>query len=616
MIRKVTVPFRLMTLLMAFVMFTNSVCSGQNAGDDKFVLVPEKFKGVSHELSNMAYGLIGTTSAETIATIVRGIAFTRGKAIFSASVEADRAQAWASMHILDVGGPERWVQALRVQRAAHQALTIAENRYFWIQGIGVLIVLAALGMLIAFAIEDMKSYSEKSKPYDVTSGLRAVFRDHSLDRFGLYFDEHATLTHNIWSPTTHPHYYSIQHSDNKKKFDAAGYRNFMNDKETFNNTFFIYEEAFRKTTGIKNNFVVPPRLNYIGDDAFRDSDLESIDFTRDSAVSLIGAGALQNTRVPVIDLSRHFALGSLGMACFADNPNLHTLKLPSSVAGIGAFFLKNTPKLETVEVGWYSGRQTEGIKSNLAAFSNIFEGKKLRIPFGSFDQYYRWYGATRKFLGGDFMLAENFPHIYVVGAEKKGGTPIISGSNVVSDDFVYRLTTDKTRQPLIDDISSLQVTGNVTTVVNDPYGFGSHIETREYTKEEKKRLKAQADLIHKIKTEEAIAYEADEDSNILYSLDLLTKKAGILPNEFIKKSGTLIIRSNKIRYSNRVVDEGEFAIDFSSISASPKEYKPNNVAVEMEHVPDSMLSTVTGHPAFYFYGQGQNDRQGSSYYSR
>ncbi|OAV67926.1 Listeria-Bacteroides repeat domain [Bacteroidales bacterium Barb6XT] len=277
-----------------------------------------------------------------------------------------------------------------------------------------------------------------------------------------------------------------------------------------------------------------------------------------------------------------------------------TLKLPSSIAGISASFLNNTPKLETVEVGWFSGRQTEEVKSNLPAFyNNIFEGKKLRIPFGSFDQYYRWYGGTRKFLGGDFMLAENFPHIRVVGAEREGGTPIKSGSNVVSDDFVYRLTTDVTREPLIEGLSRIQVAGQATTVVNDGIN-GGHIETREYTKEEKKRLKAKADLIHKIETEEAIAYEADEDSNILYSLDLLTKKARILPNEFIKKSGTLIIRSNKIRYSNPAVDEGEFAIDFYSISAYPKKYKPKNVAVEMEHVPDSMLSTVTGHPAFTF----------------
>ncbi|OAV65838.1 Listeria-Bacteroides repeat domain [Bacteroidales bacterium Barb4] len=597
MIRKVTAPFRLMTLLVAFVMFTNSVCSGQNAEDDTFVLVPYSLDGVSTELSGVAYGLIGTVSAEAIALIIQGIFSAR----FYAAVKAVKVahQQYINLFFNAIPGWDVPAAAESAARAAAHTANIAQAT----AGVVVVFVgLAVIGMLIAFTVEIIKSYPEYSAPYDVSTPLRAIYRDHSLDRFGLYFDEHATETHNIWSPRGHPHYYSIQHSGNKKKFDAAGYRNFMNDKETFNNTFFIYEEAFRKTTGIKNNFVVPPHLNYIGDDAFRDSDLESIDFTRDSAVAVIGAGAFQNTRVPVIDLSRHFALGSLGMACFADNPNLHTLKLPGTIAGIGAFFLKNTPKLETVEVGWDSGRQTEAIKDNLPAFSNIFEGKKLLIPFGSFDQYYRWYGATRKFLGGDFLLAENLPYIWVVGAEREGGPQIKSGSNVVSDDFVYRLTTDMTRQPLIESIANIDVTGkhfgpgDYDAIDKDYPVMGGEI----LTKGDKKRLKAQWDVINGIKTEEAIAYEKDKDSNILYALHLLTKQAGIIPNEFIKKSGTLIIRSNKIRYSNPAVDEGEFTIDFSSISASPKEYKPENVAVEMEHVPDGMLSTVTGHPAFTF----------------
>ncbi|OAV64467.1 hypothetical protein Barb4_04086 [Bacteroidales bacterium Barb4] len=42
-----------------------------------------------------------------------------------------------------------------------------------------------------------------------------------------------------------------------------------------------------------------------------------------------------------------------------------------------------------------------------------FAGKKLLIPAGSFDQYYR-YNKDCKFMGGNFLMEENNPNLFVV----------------------------------------------------------------------------------------------------------------------------------------------------------------------------------------------------------
>ncbi|OAV64319.1 hypothetical protein Barb6XT_02851 [Bacteroidales bacterium Barb6XT] len=199
--------------------------------------------------------------------------------------------------------------------------------------------------------------------------------------------------------------------------NVTKYKKLVNNTDVFNRIFMIEREAFQEAKGLKSNFKLPPKLNYIGDWAFLQSDINSLDFTQGNSIAVIGKMSLAYTQIGTIDLSEHFALSSLAPYCFAHNPNLHTLKLPGSIVGMAEFPVEATPNLHVIELGWTSRPQLDLIQKYYDELKKgeyvngalvPFRDKKLQIPFGSFEQYYRRqidlsrrpFSIDYKYLGG------------------------------------------------------------------------------------------------------------------------------------------------------------------------------------------------------------------------
>ncbi|OAV73138.1 hypothetical protein Barb7_02996 [Bacteroidales bacterium Barb7] len=297
----------------------------------------------------------------------------------------------------------------------------------------------------------------------------------------------------------------------------------------------IEKKAFENVAELSGDwFKLPPRLNYINDDAFAGSDLDSLDFTGGDKITLIGSHAFSNTKLRTIDLSKHYGLSSIGAYCFSNNPHLCCVKLPGTILGLGIDAFKNTPALKTVGIGWEDRVQLGGLIENLSLqgysmsdIQRLFKDKNLQIPIGSFEQYYRQY-PDGKFLNGNFITEENVPVLTVVG-DGRG---------------IYRAKHEWLK-------SMIEVTTN-------------------------DREKA------KLKSEYERSPDHDKESNILYGINLVTRKAFIKENEFIKQIRRVTL-PEKISY---------LGTDYTIASSpeAPVLDLPNTeideLTVEMNHIPD------------------------------
>ncbi|OAV74929.1 hypothetical protein Barb7_01506 [Bacteroidales bacterium Barb7] len=366
---------------------------------------------------------------------------------------------------------------------------------------------------------------------------------------GLEIDEHGTLTKEPWIQYTSPHYYSIRNL--AEQWDVTKDTRLKNDTSLLNRIVLIHKGAFYKKDMKWKQFTYPPRLNYIGDDAFRETQLTEFNFAAGNDLSTVGASAFQGTQLPVIDLIRHLALVSIGSGCFSENPSLNFLRLPPNLLGMGGDIVKNTPNLSHIHLSWLMRHQLK-INEKNSPSSTTFRNKKLLIPPSSFEQYYR-YSDKCKFLGGDFLLEENNPVIQIVDFGQ----------------FRY-LTMDNVLKAFMDNLK----------------------DNSKEIEDEEKRKKA-ADTYKSVMRDLSADYWdsrcKDERYGMLYEINILNKKARILSNVYIKDKKTLTITSNKTDFAGN-----DYTFDY----LYPGGWLPNGVisqvTVDMETAPDSMFSRFIG----------------------
>ncbi|OAV68674.1 hypothetical protein Barb6XT_00849 [Bacteroidales bacterium Barb6XT] len=332
--------------------------------------------------------------------------------------------------------------ALKTVRATRIVSAVAE-------AVSVAFVVLDMVMLAVTVVLEAKEYKEIVESYDVERIKPGSDREsiYAKNAFGLFMVHYPTLNHNYYSPYVNDDYHYALRGLAKKRntFDRAAYnelsdpvihkyhndehdgtlgrdpyyflpKNYTN-KDVFDRIFLIEQEVFKGLKGLSGGLRMPPNLNYVSDGAFEGSDLDSLDFTEGEKIAAIGKNAFRGTRLRTIDLSGHFGLTSVSDGCFADNPELSTLRLPGTIIGLGANVLANTHKLDTVGIGWNDETLLEDVEQNLLdgnKYSPVFAGKKLQIPPGSFEQYYRHSPGNFRYLGGDFLLAENRPLLTVV----------------------------------------------------------------------------------------------------------------------------------------------------------------------------------------------------------
>ncbi|OAV69872.1 hypothetical protein Barb6XT_00210 [Bacteroidales bacterium Barb6XT] len=418
----------------------------------------------------------------------------------------------------------------------------------------VIMVLSFIALAIVTAIFQWKNEKEN---YTIRPMTATIYRHETFGEIKTAV--WPTIGTSFWDQEIEPHYYSVK--EIKKGFNLA---DFQRDAR-FNNVFYIEKEVFKNVKGVRS-FKYPPHLNYIGDRAFAGSDLEEFDCTQGKFLAVIGAEAFKDTRVSAIDLSEHYALGSVGDRAFAGNSSLHTLKLPMSLVGIGSGIVDDTPNLREMELGWATKQQLELIEKNFRENKggrlNDFAGKKLLIPPGSFDQYYR-HNKNCKFLEGNFLIEENHPVVEVVETE----TVLKAG--------------EKSKRTLLTRDGQLKA-------IMDAMKFESKEEDKNKRQEEAYEYYRGYDILDK---EYNRSDNADRNSGTLYNVDVLRKKAGLLSIPIRKRSRELTLDTDKINY-----DGEDFELEYFLL---PEETK--SVLVTVANVRDSLLSKVGGnHPSFTF----------------
>ncbi|OAV63939.1 hypothetical protein Barb6XT_02990 [Bacteroidales bacterium Barb6XT] len=315
-----------------------------------------------------------------------------------------------------------------------------------------------IALTIVFTLLEAKEYVEEVKPYDIERpGKLTSEGEASGTLFGLDLTSYFTLNHDYYYRCKRDeHHYAIRKASPNRDFNPAAYKELSSDsereyerfevqkaqgnkklldqlfvnprftnREVFNTIFMIDKEAFNGTKGMSGGLRMPPNLNYINDYAFTDSDIDSMDFTGGDKIAIIGSAAFSGTKLRTIDLSEHYGLSSVGRNCFSNNPYLSTVKLPGTVIALGIDAFDNTSALKAVEIGWGDRWQLEAVEYNLSdsypssSVQRLFKGKDLVIPSGSFEQYYR-HSLNGKYMGGNFMIAENHPVLTVVEAGNSG----------------------------------------------------------------------------------------------------------------------------------------------------------------------------------------------------
>lgn len=82
--------------------------------------------------------------------------------------------------------------------------------------------------------------------------------------------------------------------------------------------------------------ILPSSLQTIGDNAFQNTPLNSVDFSNCTALSSIGAGAFSGSGIKVLDLSKCTSLTTITKQAFFHATLLTSIELPNTVTTIGS----------------------------------------------------------------------------------------------------------------------------------------------------------------------------------------------------------------------------------------------------------------------------------------
>ncbi|OAV70312.1 hypothetical protein Barb4_01428 [Bacteroidales bacterium Barb4] len=465
-----------------------------------------------------------------------------------------------------LGGPVPvFIEFLQAEQALN--LTVSQLNTWCLNAMFTVDLSMALGLavialsFIVFGIMDIisdwKSWKAEKEIYSVIRHKWALIDGTDYSHYGFRMNQYRTYGESYSHPDGEPYYYTIEKIEHPDKgFNLAGFQYW--ESKIYNSIFYIEQEAFRGVESLKE-FKCPDHLNYIGDYVFDRSGLETFDFAKANFLSMIGASAFSATKLSVMDLSRQPVI-SIGDYCFSRNRNLHTLKLPESLIGIGTDIVEDTPNLHTIGLGWMTKPQLELIEQHCMEENsnglNNFKGKNLSIPFLSFDQYFR-YNKNCTFLGGNFLTEENNTILKVVEN---------NGTVYLTRDLVLRATIDG---------MSFKNPG------------GTHEQQLE-------AVKAYQGARAALELEYADPNNRDADSGVLYGIDMFSKTAGIVGNEQLRKTKRLTIKSTKIRFNDE-----DYTLDFRVLPESAE-----RVDIDMENVPDSLLSYsfgVVGKPQVYHF---------------
>lgn len=97
--------------------------------------------------------------------------------------------------------------------------------------------------------------------------------------------------------------------------------------------------------------ILPASLTTIGNSAFQDTAINSVDFSQCTVLDTIGTGAFSSTGMEVLDLSNCTKLTTIGQAAFYGTKMLTSIKLPDELTTIGPMAFAFCTSLKTLNLG-------------------------------------------------------------------------------------------------------------------------------------------------------------------------------------------------------------------------------------------------------------------------